>query len=138
MVPLLLSFHAVWLSCFFCSFFFCLEETDAGDSASSAVHGMNGKQSGEEQFSVKVPIWNTFASWMHDVNVVILCRIWIWIREQTIHADARSSMRSLVIDSKANYLKLSDSQTIWGCYGQQRTSNVISSTWSPAMATVTC
>jgi len=37
-------------------FFFCLEETDAGDSASSAVHGMNGKQSGEEQFSVKVPI----------------------------------------------------------------------------------
>lgn len=44
------------------------------------------------QWKFLVPIRNTFSSWMHDVNVVILCRIWIWIREQTIHA--RSSMRS--------------------------------------------
>ncbi|CAK7357237.1 unnamed protein product [Dovyalis caffra] len=30
-------------------------ETDAGGSASSAVHGLNAKQFGEEQFSMKVP-----------------------------------------------------------------------------------
>ena len=64
-----------------------------------------------------VPIWNTFSSWQSMLQG-LLCD-------------------PLVIDSIANYLKLSGSQTIWGCYGQQRASNGINSTWSPAMATVT-
>lgn len=32
-----------------------LKQTDAGGSASSAVHGLNTKQSGAEQFAMRVP-----------------------------------------------------------------------------------